>query len=267
MNRKENISIQPFDSSKVDYSDPDYYQVLWLKHGFIFVVIDLEEFEATPNTICFLSPDRSVIISFSSKATGFILRFSKSFFQELIREDMNIKEAALLSVSGQIPKIILSPKIGDRVHEIAEMIDELCGSEIPNKEAAVASLLKTLLIYCDSKCNIRLIGHTNRNKIRLVTTYKELVAKHFTTVHQVNEFATMMNISPKYLSQVVSEILGVTAKSVIVEQLMIKARHDLKFSNQSVKEIAFGLGFSEPFHFSNFFKKEFGVSPTEFRYT
>lgn len=267
MKKKEKISVRPFDLSKTDYSDSDNYQVLWIKKGSAVVTIDLEEFEVRQNTICFLTPDRSVKVLLNSKSVGCVLRFSKLFFQDLTREDLNIKNAALVSVSGQIPKIILSPKIGDRVHEIAEMIDELCGSQIPNKETAVASLLKTLLIYCDSRCNIRINDESNHNNIRLVTTYKELVAKHFTHIHQVNEYARMMNISPKYLTQVVKDILGVTAKSVIVEQLMIRARHDLKFSDQSVKEIAFGLGFSEPFHFSNFFKREFGFSPTEFRHT
>jgi len=266
MSRKVNISVQPFDVSKTDYTNTDYYQVLWLKQGFGTVVIDLEEFEASPNTICFLTPLRSIQVSFKNGTEGCLLRFSKIFFQDLIQEDMKIKEAALLSVFGPIPKIILSPKIGERVHKIAEMIDEFCGSEIPNKEAAVASLLKTLLIYCDSKCNIRSNGNSNQNKIRLVTTYKELVAKHFTNIHQVYVYANMMNISPKYLNQVVREILDVTAKSIIIEQLMIKARHDLKFSNQSVKEIAFGLGFSEPSHFSIFFKREFGFSPSKFRH-
>lgn len=267
MSKKEKITVCPFDLSKTDYSDPENYQVLWFKRGSAAVTIDLEEFEACQNTICFLTPDRPVQVLFKSKAEGCVLRFSKVFFQDLTREDLNIKNAALLSVSGQIPKIILSPKIGDRVHGIAEMIDELCGSEIPNKETAIALLLKTLLIYCDSRCNIRFDDESNHNNIRLVTKYKELVAKHFTHIHQVNEYAGMMNISPKYLNQVVKEILGVTAKSVIVEQLMIRARHDLKFSDQSVKEIAFGLGFSEPFHFSNFFKREFGFSPTKFRHT
>ncbi len=265
MSGKGNISVQPFDVSKTDYSSTDFYQVLWLKQGFKTVVVDVEEFEASPNTICFIAPQRFIQVSFKHEIEGCILSFSKIFFQGLLQEDMNIKEAAFLSLFEPVPKIILSPKIGERVHKIAEMIDELCGSEIPNKEAAVASLFKTLLIYCDSKCNIRLNGHSNQNKIRLVTTYKELVAKHFTKTHQVNVYANMMNISPKYLNQVVREILGVTAKSIIIEQLMIKARHDLKFSNFSVKEIAFGLGFSEPFHFSNFFKKEFGFSPSKFR--
>ena len=266
MSRDGNISVQPFDVSRTDYSSTDYYQVMWLKQGFGTVVVDLEEFEASPNTICFLTPNRFIRVSYKYGVEGCVLSFSKVFFQDLVQVDMNIKEAALLSLFEPIPKIILSPKIGERVHHIAEMIDELCGSEIPNKEAAVASLFKTLLIYCDSKCNIRLNGNLNQNKIRLVTTYKELVAKHFTKTHLVNEYANMMNISPKYLNQVVREILGVTAKSIITEQLLIKARHDLKFSNHSVKEIAFGLGFSEQFHFSNFFKREFGVSPSKFRH-
>ncbi len=59
--------------------------------------------------------------------------------------------------------------------------------------------------------------------------------------------------------------MGVTAKSVIMEQVMIKACRDLKFSNDSVKQIAFNLGFTEPEHFSHFFTKSTGSPPSEYR--
>lgn len=59
--------------------------------------------------------------------------------------------------------------------------------------------------------------------------------------------------------------MGVTAKHLIKEQLIIHARRDLKFTDKSVKEIAIQLGFTEPFHFSSFFKKSIGIAPTDFR--
>jgi len=236
-----------------------------MKNGFKSISIDFGNFEAQPGSIYFINPGTKILLEYSGKPEGWILKFSRNLFNEQIRENLVIKDADLFASLGQTPKIILSPKIGDRVHYITEMIDELIGSQIPNREYAVASLLKTLLIYCDSKCNIRITRENYSAGVKIVVLYKEQVSKNYHLNHKVSDYAKMMNISTKYLSQVVKEVLGVTAKSVIDEQLVIHARRELKFSNCSIKEIAYSLGFSDPFHFSNYFKKQNGCSPSEYR--
>lgn len=259
------LTVNKFRADIACFSEPDLYMILWMKKGFDEVKIDFQTFTAPANSIWFIAPGKEVQVSCISEPQGWIIRFSKELFNTYIRENLIIKDVDLFTAFGEIPKIILSPLIGDRINAIAEMIDELIGSQIPNKEAAIASLLKTLLIYCDSNCNIRITHENNSGKIQIVTTFKDLVARHVLTKHKVSEYSAMMNLSSKYLNQVVKEVLGVTAKSVIQEQLTIRARRELKFSNDSIKEIAFKLGFSEPFHFSNYFKKKIGCSPTEYR--
>ncbi len=265
MGNQNDIVIRPFEPDNREYTDEEFYQILWMRNGFKRVTIDDQSFEACDNLICFLTPLRYVLIEPGVKFEGCRLLFSKTYMRDMVRENLRIKEAELLSGFGQIPKIILSPKIGDRVHNLTEMIDELSGSAIPNRDQGMASLFKTLLVYCDSRCNIRLNGECNSNGVRLVVKYKELVSMHYTTMHRVNQYADLLHVTPKHLNRVVREVLGVTAKSLIVEQIMIHARRELKFSAKNVKEVAFELGFSEPFHFSNFFKREFGTSPTDFR--
>lgn|SRR5690606_18942728 len=73
-----------------------------------------------------------------------------------------------------------------------------------------------------------------------------------------------LHISPKYLNECVQGVLRTSAKSLIVEQLTIRARHDLKFSDKSIKEIAFELGLTSPTYFSSFCKKNLGCSPTHY---
>lgn len=257
--------IRPFEPGVKEYTSGEFNQILWLKSGFKQIMIDDQSFEACANLICFLTTARYVVVEPGEKYEGWRLLFSTGYMRDRIAEHLRIKHAELLSGFGEIPKTILSPKIGERVHYLAEMIDELNGSAIPNREQGIASLFNTLLVYCDSHCNIRLDEGCLQNGVRLVTDYKELVAKHYKTMHQVNQYADLLHVTPKYLNRAVREILGTTAKSLIVEQIMIHARRELKFSTRNVKEIAFDLGFSEPFHFSNFFKREFGTSPTDFR--
>lgn len=265
MTRLETLSIKKFDSSLSDFSHKHQYALMWMKKGFKSVQIDFESFDDSSDSIYFITPGRKVKIRFEGQPVGWILCFSREYFKTQIREQLNIKHVDVFSSFRKVPKMILSPQIGKRVHSIAEMIDELKGSDIPNKEAAVASLLKTLIIYCDSKCNIKITDEKNSNEVQIVMKFKELVARHYTQAHKVSEYADMMNLSPKYLNQVVKNVLGMTAKQIIHDQLVIQARRELKFSNDSVKEIAFRLGFSEPFHFSNYFKKMIGYSPSEYR--
>lgn len=79
--------------------------------------------------------------------------------------------------------------------------------------------------------------------------------------------ATMQGsfISEKYLNECVKEILGRNAKSLIDEQLIMRARHELKFTDKSIKEVGFELGFNTPDYFTYFVKKHTGLSPSQLR--
>ena len=60
-------------------------------------------------------------------------------------------------------------------------------------------------------------------------------------------------------------MLGINAKSLIDEQLIMRTRHKLKFTDKSIKEVGYELGFSSPDYFSYFIKKHTGLSPSQIR--
>lgn len=258
------VSVQHLDT----YNDTGYehlYRILWILCGVESVRTGVERFRAYSNLIVFVAPGIKLSIISETQPEGWVLQLSPSFFSRLKYENLMIGSADMLSTDGSTPKIILSPKVGERIHSLAGMIDELAGSTIENRENGIVSLVKTIFVYCESKCNLNLDKNRNHHEIDVVSRFKQLVVKNFTLKHKVSDYAKMMNITPKYLNQVVKQTMGITAKQVIQEQLVMKARQELKFSNQSIKEIAFSLGFSDPFHFSSFFKEIAGESPTLFR--
>jgi AraC family transcriptional regulator, transcriptional activator of pobA len=263
---KNILNVRRLESKNPNYTDPDNYQIFWITNGIESITVDLEEIPFYKNTILFLTPGRVVKLRFLKEPpAGWILGFSREFFKNQDLEGLNIKNADIFHGYNEMPRIVLSPKIGDRIHSIAEMIAEFAGSKIPNKEVAISALLRVLLIYCDSNCNIKPACNSNRQDVNFVSLFKFHVSRNILHCHRVSQYAELMNVSPKYLNQKVKRVLGTTAKSVIQEQLIIQAARDLKFSNESIKEIAFKLGFVEPEHFSHFFKKGTGFSPTFFR--
>lgn len=241
-------------------------QILWLESGVLRIDGEFGKLSVHPNSIVFLYPQRALCLRLGNESPkGWILKFSKEFFGKQFLNGLTIQHADIFLPGNDLPCIVLSPKIGERINSLAEMINEVMHSEIPNKEVAASALLSTILVYCDSKCNIRIDNKSNTHYLDIVSRFKQLVSQNLTTTHRVADYAGMMHLSPKYLNQVVKEVMGVTAKNVIMEQLLFKASRELKFSNQSVKEIAFQLGFSEPEHFSNFFKSQAGCSPSGYR--
>ncbi len=259
-----NVSVQQL-SCLQESDNESYYRILWILKGVKSIQAGDDKFKAFPNLIVFVAPGKKLSIISETEPEGWVLRMSHSIFNMIKYENLMIGNAELLGLNGVTPKIILSPKVGERVHALAGMIDELAGSQIGNREKGIVSIMRTILVYCESKCNLDLNKNENHHEIALVSRFKQLVVQNFHNMHKVADYAFRINITPKYLNQVVKQTMGITAKQVIQEQIFLKARQDLKFSNQSIKEIAFSLGFTDPFHFSSFFKDLAGMSPVHYR--
>ena len=74
-----------------------------------------------------------------------------------------------------------------------------------------------------------------------------------------------LNISLKHLNRICNEILKKTTTEVIVDRIILEAKRMLLDKNWTVNEIAFELGYEDYSYFSRLFKKNSGMSPSEFR--
>lgn len=112
----------------------------------------------------------------------------------------------------------------------------------------------------------------NRTKdILLVSRFHSLVETLMTNEDEAGEirypsfYANKLNVHPNHLNAVVKRITGITATSIIQNQLVTAAKALLRQTDLSVKEIAFKLHFTEPTHFTSFFKKVTGFTPGKYR--
>lgn len=98
----------------------------------------------------------------------------------------------------------------------------------------------------------------------LLNKYLHLVNSHYIEKRTVKEYADLLSITPNHLSQTIKAISGKNALSYISERLINEAKSLLLYTNFSISEIAYRLGFSDPGNFGKFFKKESGISPSGF---
>lgn len=116
-------------------------------------------------------------------------------------------------------------------------------------------------------------NHENNASQRITTLFLELLERQFPLDDQhqtlvlraAKDYATQLNIHANYLNRVLKEITGKTTSQIIAERVLQEAKILLKQTTWTITEIAFALGFTEPTHFNNFFKKLVNTSPTQFR--
>lgn len=98
--------------------------------------------------------------------------------------------------------------------------------------------------------------------------YNELIdaiMEHHREASDVRFYADLLNVSSRYLAQVTRRISGKSPKAIIDDYLIHEIELQLKSTDNTVQEIAYRFGFSSQAHFTKFFKKLRGISPTEFR--
>ena len=105
-----------------------------------------------------------------------------------------------------------------------------------------------------------------------ITKFNECLRKYFEKgdaggkgLPTVNYIASQLNLSPKYLSDLLKHETGKTALELIHFFVISEAKNMIINGEQQISEIAYRLGFENPPYFSRLFKKEVGMSPKHFK--
>lgn len=212
---------------------------------------------------CALLVPASVVhgLNFDPGARGCVLTLSEALRARLATHDR------LLDALFSQPRVL---SLGDRIRTFDCVLRRL-GHELawtaPGQGAMVQALALEMFVEL-----VRLAHHGDDRARRrngayagLVTRFRREVELHFRTVSGVTAFATRMNCTPRRLRAACLCVAGVTPGQMIQDRRMLEAKRLLSYSDMSVAETAYHLGFEDPAYFSRFFTKHCGISPRDFQ--
>lgn len=99
----------------------------------------------------------------------------------------------------------------------------------------------------------------------LFLKFLEMVRSHFSDNYTVAQFSERLQTTEGKLNELSKLYTNKTAQNVIFSLTISEAKRMLIYQNVSIKEVAYQLGFKDPFYFSNFFKKHTLISPKEYK--
>jgi AraC family transcriptional activator of pobA len=241
----------------------DYYFLAFVKKGCSRHWVDEVPYTLRENTFYFTIPQQVHLKEQVEPLTGTIINFTEEFLA--MDDSGTLKNLPVIRNPHNGHELLLT--VTDVVF-IDDIMDKIA-IDYHSKESWQQHMLmahtKVLLIYLSRLYTEQFTNAASSPGRKLLKTYLARIEQSYTEVHDVAAYAGMMNISAGHLSELVKEQSGKPAIVHIHERIVLEAKRLLFHTEQSVKEIAFALGFEDASYFSRFFKRLTDLTPAAYR--
>lgn len=246
----------------------EFYRVSITVQGSLDMQIGLDHYQHQPRTLAFTFPNQVFSKNNITKDSfGYYILFTPDFLTDIVSSIKIAEEFPFYDIS-RTPVFQISNDELSNVITIVMNINNELQQQKSGREKAVKMYLYLLLLEAKRSYERQSIGnreiHFSEN-YKLVNRFRKLVVQHYLTKRQVADYAQMLSVSPNHLNKTVKENTGQTASEAIKEMLLQEAKSLLRYTDNSVAEIAYKLDFSEPASFNRFFKTITNETPLSFR--
>lgn len=273
MRYSENIDLQKFGISDFDKQNPanqiirsikDFNKVIFLRAGGR-VSVDLTAVEIVQDSLLFINAGQFLLLS--ENAEGSILYYNDELYGIQLHKQAIAFDKVLFNDFHNMPFIKLNLENSMHIKRLFEEIrNEIIQDDI-NLEEMVRVLLKQIMIkslrfHNDQSPLVQLSAAASSC---FATLFSQLVERHFFKYHDVASYANMLNISAKALNKRVGKYSASSPNEIIKKRIILEAKRLLVYTQLSVKEVSYKLGYEDPYYFTRFFSRQVKIPPQTYR--
>src|SRR6478735_1076341 len=261
---KVNSNDNPYPSADIQQKQNQprrltSYFIVLIDNGSITYKLDLQDITLTEGDLLFAMPNQI----FVPPAKADNLKYFKVLFDENTLALLPQRFSFLVNpLNAQT--ISLDNATRERVKKVFEILNQILNADKQTDSEIILAYLNLLLSELNTayfKNESATILNTNVSKF---VEFKLMVETHLTEQPSINTIADKLSLTTNSLYRLVKEHSGTSPKDFFTNRLMIEAQRKLRYSNLSVKELAYELGFNDPDYFSRLFKKTTGKSVSDF---
>lgn len=257
---------------RLPFSRLNFFVFIFVKDGYGKYSIDDHTYFLEPGMVYFTNPGHYRSVEYTRIEEVYVVTVSEAFLKE--NTHAHLFEDFPFLLAETFPSKKISDVLFVEFEELYLQILRAHHSASLYRRRVTGSLFTVILFKFKElygRQDDQLVEGEWRSVI--VTDFKRLLEKHYrdlgtglvSRIFQVQDYALALNLHPNYLSNVISNKTGKPVGVWISEKTIAESRALLLNTTDSIKEIAYRLGFLQAAHFSNYFKKHVGASPLEYR--
>jgi AraC family transcriptional activator of pobA len=243
-----------------------FYHILWIEKGEGTHFVDFKPISIEDNSIIFIPSN--CVNRFDKNGTyqGKVILFTDSFFCKNKQDMQFLHSSMLFSDLYDIGKIKVNPQ-GSDLRVCRNMMEtEYLRSTDAQQSHILHNLLHVLLLQAERNMHKQGFKELKSSaNLDYLILFKDILEENFRKEKSVKKYASELSISEKQLHKATTKLLDKTPKQIIDERILLEAKRLLVHANQSIKEVAYELGYEEPTNFIKYFRKHTHFTPSEFR--
>ncbi len=202
--------------------------------------------------------------NFGPDAAGWILTVAHDHVLEapLVRNEESVtsllREPHVVDLSQNPPQAAL-------LASLFAQLDEELRTDRRGRRAGIEYFLRLILLQHWRAVETREDARHDDRDRRLFYDFRALLEQNFNRHWTVPEYASELHLTESRLTDICRRFANRSPKRLIFDRQLREARRLLLFSDSTVSEIAWQLGFKDPAYFARFFNRLTGCSPSAYR--
>ncbi len=240
-----------------------FYNLIYFTSGHGRHYIDFDWYSVQQNSLIYLTKDQVCAFDFSNDLKGYCIIFTEEYF---VRCFANLSDSFVFR--------LFNPELFSPIVEIPERNDfktyfELLHEEFKaqpsfNTKTIIESLFTILISKAEQIKQKQTFQIKDTSKIQLYQKFSKLIEEGLSKSRSAEFYAGELAITYKHLNTICKELQNKTAKQVIDDLVILRAKRLLINGQLKTSAIAYDLGFEDPTNFTKYFKKRTALTPKQF---
>ncbi|MCF0060400.1 helix-turn-helix domain-containing protein [Dyadobacter chenwenxiniae] len=243
-----------------------FYAVGLCRAGTVELKVNRDYYHVAPGSLMLLGPE--ALRHWQQQSADYYteaLFFTETFFSAPYTDPTRLRQFAFFS--AQATRVLsLSAAEVAQVGQLLEQVRQTLKRPSQHQADIVRSYVTILLLVAADSYEQRMtLAEAPPRQIDLVTRFQLLVAQPDPHCRRVADYASLLCVTSKYLSETLKATTGKTAGEWIDSQVLREARHLLWQTDRSIMQVAEELGFSDASAFGKFFRRQTGQTPLAYK--
>jgi len=258
-------------NDSVAHGRRDFYKI-GLVTGNMTVYYGDKIFEINDTVLFFVNPNiPHSVVSHAKRRNGYACLFTEAFITSRERTEL-LKNSPLFNMDAS-PVMPLNKEQAVFITGIFQKMLSVHKGDYDYKNELIKNCIE-LIIH--EALSIQPVQNTLQYKSgasRITNLFIDLLERQFPIesaaeplkLRTAHDFAGKLAVHANYLNRAVKEVTGKPTSVHIADRIATEAKALLLYTDWSVAEIAYGLGFEYPTYFNNYFKRLTGITPRSLR--
>jgi len=252
------------NSYEREFSTLEYFCIYIILEDMQLTVENVQHDIKAGNTV-FVGPQKKIYFGEANGNENYVIAFTSSFYERSTKDSLFLNSQLFYNYNSDIfvtPLVNMQEMKVVFVESMQRFRNKDEGLYISAAHNAIERLILDAFLHISSE---EIKKDIKFDYLYCVNKFKVLLQRDFKIAKKVSHYANELNITPRKLTEMTESVLGKSAKQVIIEKLITESKKALAFTNGTISEISYDLGFSDEGNFTNFIKKHTGKNPSEMK--